>query len=107
MHVALQSPLSAARGQRAGADTGGLPDAARRWRWALALGGGVGGAGGGGGRDAVGVCAPVGGFVVGWGVAGGEDGGGGGVDAGGEQPLVLGPGGAVGGAPGRRTPSGS
>src|SRR4051794_5095813 len=69
---------------------------------ALSLGGGVGCAGGGSGGCAVGELAPVGAFVVGSGVAGGEDGCGGGVDAGGEQSLVLGPGGAVGGWAGRR-----
>jgi hypothetical protein len=62
---------------------------------ALLLGGGVGGAGGGCGRGAVGELAPVGAFVVGSGLAGGKDGGSSGVDAGGEQALVLGPGGAV------------
>src|SRR4051794_9118278 len=56
----------------------------------------VGGAGGGSGRRAVGELAPVGAFVVGSESAGGEYGGGGGVDAGGEESLVLGPGGTVG-----------
>src|SRR3954447_15814549 len=73
---------------------------------ALALGGGVGGAGGGSGGCAVGELAPVGAFVVGSGSADGEYGGGGGVNAGGAQPLVLGPGRAVGAGAGWHTRAG-
>src|SRR3954470_18214755 len=78
----------------------------RRGGWehssALALGCCVGVAGGGSSRRAAGELAPVGAFVVGSESAGGEHGGGGGVDAGDEESLVLGPGGAVGvGAGGR------
>src|SRR3954453_22119730 len=66
---------------------------------ALSLGFCVGGAGRWRGGGAAGELAPVGAFVVGSGSAGGEDGGGGGGDAGGEQPLVFGPGRAVGAGP--------
>src|SRR3954447_16584699 len=63
---------------------------------ALSLGGGVGSAGG---RGAAGELAPVGAFVLGPGSAGGKHGGGGRGDAGGAQPLVFGPGRAVGARP--------
>src|SRR5947208_16472760 len=64
-----------------------------------ALGRCMGGTGRRRGRRATGQLAPVGAFVVGPGSAGGKYGGGGRGDAGGEQPLVLGPGRAAGARP--------